>query len=418
MSSTINASASELGKIGSQSMLVSRDVAATKSSAALISPKKGEGRLLFIDGLRGVAALLVMLFHFYTPKVSPLYALMHDWMPASLEWVLLSGYVGVEIFFVLSGFVIAYTLLNEDITPGFAANFMIRRSIRLDPPYWTMIAISVGYKCILWHRYAPAILKSMGVGNLLINAFYLTDNVEHPPIVGVAWTLCLEIRFYISIILMLVISNQVKRWISPRAGGWAFAMIFVPLTIVSMIYRFTGDVGGYIQAWYMFAMGATLAWIITKRIRERWFWLLLTMAVCGQLWQPDFRASIAVGTVLSIFAAAKLGKMSTWLSWGWIQKLGRISYSLYLCHVAVGLAVMDALLAYGDKSGFLAAVAFVAASLISIVAAEILYKYVETPCVKLAKRLKPARAAKPEVKEILEQMAPPVQPMPGRLVPV
>ena len=418
MSSTLNAAAGDFQKISGESPSPSKDVAVSKSTVAHL-PKKGEGRMLFIDGLRGIAALLVVLFHFYTPKVSPLYALMHDWMPASLEWVFLSGYVGVEIFFVLSGFVIAYTLLNEEVTPGFAANFMIRRSIRLDPPYWMLIAVSVGYKCILWHHYAPAILRSMGVGNLLINAFYLTDNIQHPPIVGVAWTLCLEIRFYISIILMLVISHQVRRRISPLAGAWALALTFVPLTIVSMIYRFTGDVTGYIQTWYMFAMGATLAWTIAKRIRERWFWMLLAMAVCGQLWQPDFRASIAVGTVLLIFACAKLGKMSTWLSWGWIQKLGRISYSLYLCHVAVGLAIMDALLAYGDKSGFLATVAFVVAILISILAAEILYKYVETPCVKLAKRLKPARAAKPpEVKEILEKLTPPSDAMPGRLLAV
>jgi peptidoglycan/LPS O-acetylase OafA/YrhL len=417
MSSTFNIAVNDFEKIGADYSPQSRDVAGAKSSVAHTLPKKGESRLLFIDGLRGVAALLVMLFHFYTPKVSPLYATMHDWMPAPLDWLLLSGYVGVEIFFVLSGFVIAYTLLNEECTPGFAANFMIRRSIRLDPPYWTLIAVSVGYKCILWHHYAGAIISSMGVGNLLVNAFYLTGNAQHPPIVGVAWTLCLEIRFYISLILMLVISNQVRRWISPRAGAWAFAVAFVPLTIVSMIYRFTGDVVGFIQTWYMFAMGATLAWALTKRIRERWFWMVLAMALCGQLWQPDFRASIAVGTLLLIYACAKLDKMSVWLSWGWIQKLGRISYSLYLCHVAVGLAVMDTLLAYGDKSRFLAAVAFVAASLVSILAAEILNKYVEIPCIKLAKLLKPARAAKPEVKEILEQMTPPVHAMPGRMAP-
>ena len=63
-------------------------------------------------------------------------------VPAPLETALKLGFVGVDIFFVLSGFVIAYSVREARITPRFLGRFALRRSIRLDPPYWITIAIA------------------------------------------------------------------------------------------------------------------------------------------------------------------------------------------------------------------------------------------------------------------------------------
>jgi peptidoglycan/LPS O-acetylase OafA/YrhL len=97
-------------------------------------------RFTFIDALRGVAAISVVLYHVY----------LQDLLPAArapfaepFHTVLANGYIGVYIFFVLSGFVIAHSVRDATITAGFIGRFALRRSLRLDPPYWAAIAAAI-----------------------------------------------------------------------------------------------------------------------------------------------------------------------------------------------------------------------------------------------------------------------------------
>jgi len=71
--------------------------------------------------LRGVAALAVVLCHLRGP------------LGAVTEY----GWLGVQVFFVLSGFVMSQTLARYTVTPRFVGNFILRRSVRLDPVYWS-----------------------------------------------------------------------------------------------------------------------------------------------------------------------------------------------------------------------------------------------------------------------------------------
>ena len=92
-------------------------------------------RFAIIDGLRGVAALLVAFVHLSeAAKIAS--------VPV-LGYVMQHGGLGVEIFFVISGFVIAYSVRNGDHTVSFLGRFALRRSIRLDPAYWVTIACEI-----------------------------------------------------------------------------------------------------------------------------------------------------------------------------------------------------------------------------------------------------------------------------------
>lgn len=74
---------------------------------AILEPHKTQNRLLFIDGLRGIAAISVAGFHFYYG--GPLRDPLSKILPAPLCELLEHGWLGVEIFFVISGFIIAYS---------------------------------------------------------------------------------------------------------------------------------------------------------------------------------------------------------------------------------------------------------------------------------------------------------------------
>src|SRR5687767_8776 len=102
----------------------------------------GAGRFTFVDALRGVAALAVVLFHAVEGGHIPdLMAVMPAWLTAMIS----HGHLGVAVFFVLSGFVIAHATYGQTITLSYLGRFMLRRSIRLDPPYWFAIAVAVGF---------------------------------------------------------------------------------------------------------------------------------------------------------------------------------------------------------------------------------------------------------------------------------
>ena len=100
-----------------------------------------------INAWRGFAALLVAYFHcrqitwigiqqFHKTGARLDLNTVFSYLTFPIAW----GSAGVPIFFVISGFVIAYSVRNARVTPGYLANYALRRSVRLDPPYWTTIA--------------------------------------------------------------------------------------------------------------------------------------------------------------------------------------------------------------------------------------------------------------------------------------
>src|SRR5438270_7283857 len=115
-----------------------------KLATTISDPASGESgqRFAFIDALRGIAALGVAAYHIY--HYGPLPKAAAAVTPKFLDITLRHGWMGVQIFFVISGFVIAYALRSAQITPGFLGNFAFRRSLRLDPPYWFTILFVIG----------------------------------------------------------------------------------------------------------------------------------------------------------------------------------------------------------------------------------------------------------------------------------
>ncbi|HEX3867599.1 MAG TPA: acyltransferase, partial [Gemmatimonadaceae bacterium] len=98
-------------------------------------------RFRTIDGLRGIAAVGVAVFHFTisVDRAAP------NWLPSWLGAIMRHGGYGVDVFFVISGFVIALSVRNGKYTPRYLGRFALRRAIRLDPPYW----LTIGFEMML-----------------------------------------------------------------------------------------------------------------------------------------------------------------------------------------------------------------------------------------------------------------------------
>jgi peptidoglycan/LPS O-acetylase OafA/YrhL len=340
-------------------------------------------RFTYIDALRGLAAAWVLLYHF-AGRLTENFTLQR--LPGPLQWFVHHGWLGVEIFFVLSGFVITYSLREAHITPAFLGRFALRRSLRLDPPYWLTILLA----------YFLACLCGEGIDDdpesvLLVNMLYLDRLLSFPAVVGVGWTLCLEIQLYLAYVLLLGLTQRAAK----HTGGAARArlLVFAPLALYSLALGFglvaAPRPGLFLGWWYMFFLGSLAAWLVCGQVSLRWFGIACAVVGAATAVHWDVRAAMALATALSIVLVGRAGRLHDLLNWSWLQHLGRISYSLYLTHTVIGWPLIGLGIAWnGGLPGPIGSLLlFLTATAASLVAAEVLHRLVERPSLALSQRI-------------------------------
>ena len=353
------------------------------------------GRLIFLDSLRGMAAISVMLFHFYVPSVSAIHSELAVAFPAAVGWVFERMYCGVDVFFVLSGFVISFSMHGQVANLRYAGNFIVRRSLRLDPPYWVALTLMLGYYAFfwpsLWHDF---FITFGGVSGIAANFFYLQNLSFICPtksILDVSWTLCLEVQFYLTYLLILVAgyyaSRLPVRWsrtlrdaiVVLAVGGvasWSFAC---------WINHPSSDFAG--RSWTFF-LGVSVFVALKRRVPLLLAGVPLGALVVLFLWKQQTHGIATAITASAIFAVGGVGRLSTLLSIRPLLHLGRISYSIYLVHSVVGVNLLSQLAPAAAGRPARALGAWVLAVGFSLVAAELLHRTVEAPSNRLSQFLK------------------------------
>jgi peptidoglycan/LPS O-acetylase OafA/YrhL len=370
----------------------------TSPRARLPGAKRSE-RFRLLDGLRGLAALAVVFCHLVVPELSAFSSTLVSAIPESLTDLMRRGDLGVEVFFVLSGFVIAYSVRGQQVNPGFTARFAARRALRLDPPYYIALLVSIA----LWAYYSPLGMAEVmnrigGVRGLLANLFYLQDLLHYRTPLSIAWTLCLEVQFYLAYIGLLCAAQCLGRFRREVSGGMtagnanppsgALLLVFLPLAAWSVTAWFPEGLRfDFLGIWFRFFLGVATYWAFNGQISRWWLGGFIAVLVVLGAAQGDPRVFTAVGTALLIDTAGRLGTLTSWLSASWIQFLGRISYSLYLLHIPLGIGIANILWAMTNKSVIAAVLCASAAVVASLMAAQMLYRYVEAPSVMMSKRM-------------------------------
>ena len=159
------------------------------------------------------------------------------------------GHFGVPIFFVLSGFVIALSLDGKAMTIPSVGWFMLRRSVRLDPPYW--VAIIIGIAIIFAKEHT---LRSLSVGQFVAHLFYMQELFGYPEISIVFWTSRFEFQFYFVYALLMCF---------PRQNGALMVAMAVsllwPLHIAPVLAP-----GLFLHLWHGFLLGVCAYWTLRK----------------------------------------------------------------------------------------------------------------------------------------------------------
>lgn len=327
-------------------------------------------RIALIDGLRGIAALAVVLYHYNTRIPSPSY----------LGALIKSGNLGVSLFFVLSGFVITMSLGDRLISPRYLGQFALRRSLRLDPPYFCAIVVMI-LLAIFGSRFGVH-ANVPDVATLAAHVFYLQDLLHRPAILPIFWSLCLELQFYL-VIALLLFAMQRGKTPSQRVGTPYYQAVFLASIVASVACRhYSVGNGAFMPFWFCFALGASTYWASADWTDRRYTYAACLFVLgygllCQDAWA--ITAALSAGLILAASIANRLDFLGSPVP----QFFGRISYSIYLTHLIFGWYALSIAQRFTSPP-----IAYAIGLIICVVSAWAWYRLIELPAVLLSRRIR------------------------------
>ncbi len=332
------------------------------------APHAGSFRLLELDALRGIAALAVLLYH-YADRFDQAYH-HRGYFPYTFE----IGKYGVQLFFVVSGFVIFWSLQRTRQ----AGDFIVSRFSRLFPAYWCALAITfllvstfgLPGQQVTWH-------------DLALNLPMFPDFLRATPVDGSYWTLQIELFFYVQMLFWFMIGALPHiRWI---VVGWlclAAAYAIADRAGLSLSY----SIRELLDLRYIayFATGILL-FDLRGRAMTAFDAVLLgaAVAVSGLTW--SWREALVLIACMAAFLLLNAGRLGI-LRHPALLFLGAISYTLYLTHQEIGYILIAAL----ERAGVGAVTSILLATAMAVALAWLLHRAVERPAM-LALRSRYAR---------------------------
>jgi peptidoglycan/LPS O-acetylase OafA/YrhL len=315
-------------------------------------------RVSGLDGIRGLAALFVVLHHTYLLSYP---GFPDNTGPRWLSW-LLYGHLAVVVFITLSGFSLGIGPARRDWQLGGRSRFAYRRAWRILPPYWAALVFSL---IIAWAVVPqPDELAPTGK-SVFAYGFLLQDIIGSPTPNGAFWSIAVEAQLYVVFPLMLVLLR--------RAG----ATVMVP--VVAVVVAAIGVLAPHVAAVnallrltpqfaLLFAVGLAAAGILrasdrVRRLPWQWFalaaalpvlvWLVLrsTARFADELFWVDLACAPAIALLLAAVATGRPRPLRRLLDTRPIRKLGTFSYSLYLIHAPIVVAVGTKIVAPHVRAG-------------------------------------------------------------------
>lgn len=345
-------------------------------------------RVATIDGLRGAAAMLVVLYHLE----EAISRTADGWLWLPFKAVAQLGFLGVDIFFVISGFVIALSVSRAAPTWSYLGRFVLRRSIRLDPPYWTAIALELLLLAVAL-RIAPEIPVTWpSVPQLVAHVFYAQELLGFGSVIAIFWTLCYEIQFYVFYVALFVARPRLPVALQGATAAVVGAALLFGLSLWTRYWPPEWLPQGLaINRWFQFYLGALTWRAVTDRRQVTTLaaaWVAVVACVLGS--GAPAAQLLAVGVSALVLASTRLPALARSLEVRPLLWLGSISYSLYLYHSSVGwrfVSLMQRLMP-GPWQPFRALAVYSAGIALCVVFAAIMSRLVERPFLRLAQRVR------------------------------
>lgn len=358
-------------------------------------------RLPALDGLRGFAILSVILFHYINNQLPA----ATGKLPVFLREATSFGWAGVDLFFVLSGFLLTDVALKRRHSSNFLFVFTMRRVLRVLPAYFLFLAsyaLLTSLPSLSTNSFVSGeqVIPFWFYFTLLQNNYMAAIGHMGNPSLSVTWSLAVEEQFYIVLPIVAVMLRP-RRLVYALAVGAMGAIVFRSLHS-DWIYRYvllpcrldSIAIGGLAAC---LAAGVLVPFNPTKVIKYSTWIVAVGCVVVAATWGIFGDLGIVKHTMLACICAAIILLVAycpqhplAWLfNWAWLRYLGWISYSLYLVHYFI-LGCFHAVLSGHEYIGvtnmrdILVSLAALMCSLIIATASRLYY---EKPFIDYGRRL-------------------------------
>ncbi|WP_262387318.1 acyltransferase [Streptomyces sp. TRM49041] len=301
-----------------------------------------------LDGLRLIAALMVVLYHYIalgSGWQTPSEALFPTAFPFAAY-----GWLGVQLFFLISGFVICMSCWGRSL-----GEFFTSRVVRLYPAYWFAVLATTAVLVLV-----PGGYERRPWADVLINLTMLHEPLGVRPVDPVYWTLYAELRFYLLFALVA--------W---RGLTYRRVLLFCCLWGVAALAftKFGGEALGQFllpgHCWYFIA---GMAFYLMYRFRPTallWGIVLVCFAASLPTARATWRASVrqldkgmpfwpvlvVLALSFAVMALVATGR-ADWIRWRWLTVAGALTYPLYLLHQYIGWEILGYAETHADLSPY------------------------------------------------------------------
>lgn len=330
----------------------------TSQARQAAAPRSVSPRLAGLDGIRGLAALYVVIYHIFLRAFPGHLAEQAPFWAAGFRY----GRFAVAVFIVLSGFSLAVGAARAGWRLTGIRTFARRRAWRILPSYWAALVFS-----LLMTRYVLAQpgwavpnLKSVAVNGLLIQ-----DIVAAPTPNRAFWSIAIEAQLYVLFPLLILVVRR-------RNAVVMLAMVAVPVLLLGLLSTaLTRTATGLVNQYtpdlaVLFAIGVAVAAAVDTRHTPR-PWHRYAIAAAAPVfaliaWQGldwtshhlfwvDLAVGPAIGCLLAAITTGRPSPLVSLLDARPLRRLGSFSYSLYLTHLPIVVAVYYGLLAGRIRQG-------------------------------------------------------------------
>ena len=333
-------------------------------ASAALAPHR---RILELDALRAIAAINLVLFHLtwvYTEKYGYTVGLGFRWP---------FGAYGVEMFFILSGFVNSMSLLRRKQPIDFVA----ARMIRIVPVFLLVIVAN------LWILQLAPMNQAVSTSQFLANLTLLPRVLGYECVDPVMWTLQIEMMFYVTLVVMFKV-GALDRYF--RGWGFLLALSVVLCPLLDSVAATCGEMPWFVAATVvrrlmlldfvpLFAIGFLL-YMIKTDVGKKWQNILGILVAAAVFHTIDHGKHNPVATIMiiALVTACAYGRVPV-LRFKPLIYISTISYAIYLCHNNLGCAVIHRF----DQAGVPPLVSFAIAVVFTFSMAVLVTNWIEQP---------------------------------------